>query len=98
MIGPASTSDEKSSSAQIASISGFLHGFELNPPAVGLATLKIYDSENSTVSGKQILCTATVAAGQNSIYVELPSPRVANKGLYATLTGTTTYVVGFSLG
>ena len=97
-IGPQTTSDQQSASAQIASRPGFFHGFELTPPNVGLATLKIYDSENSSISGKKILAEATVAAGQNSIFLTYVVPRVANRGIYVTLTGTTTYVVGYSLG
>lgn len=98
MIGPATTSDEQSASANITVRSSFLHGFEVNPPDTGIATIKIYDSENSTLTAKKIMATATVAAGQNSIYVTFPAPRVANRGIRAVLTGTTTYTVGYSLG
>lgn len=91
-----SSSGEKSSTAQITLIGGFLHGFELNPPSSGLATLKIYDSNAGGTS--LLLATATTAAGLPSIYVEFPYPRAANSGIYAVLTGTTTYSVGFSLG
>lgn len=90
------SSGELSATQQVTTIGGHLHGFELNPPATGLATLKIYDSKAAGTS--LLLSTATTAAGLPSIYVEFPSPRTANSGIYAVLTGTTTYSVGFSLG
>lgn len=92
----ASSSGEKSATAQIVIIGSYLCGFELNPPASGLATLKIYDSNAAGTSF--LLATATTAAGLASIYVEFPNPRTANSGIYAVLSGTTTYSVGFSLG
>lgn len=92
----ASSSGEKSATAQITLTGGYLHGFELNPPSTGLATLKIYDSKSAGTTG--LISTATTAAGLPSIYVEFPAPRTANSGIYAVLTGTTTYVIGFSLG
>lgn len=92
----ASSSGEKSATAQITVIGSYLHGFELNPPSTGLATLKVYDSKAGAASS--LIATATTAAGLPSIYVEFPAPRIANSGIYAVLTGTTTYVVGFSLG
>lgn len=90
------SSGEKSATAQITTIGGYLHGFELNPPSTGLATLKVYDSNAAGVTF--LLATATTAAGLASIYVEFPAPRTANSGIYAVLSGTTTYSVGYSLG
>lgn len=96
-IRPAATSSGvKSATAQIIATGGYLHGFELNPPSTGYATLNIYDSNNAGTGF--LLTTASVAAGQNSIYCEFPTLRTANSGIYAVLTGTTTYSVGFSLG
>lgn len=92
----ASSSGEKSATAQITTTGGYLHGFELNPPASGLATLKVYDSGSSSTTN--LIATATTAAGLPSIYVEFPAPRTANSGIYVVLSGTTTYSVGFSLG
>jgi len=95
----ATSSGELSANAQIMSTGGYLHGFELNPPVSGIATLKLYDSNNSTTAGKLLLATATVASGMNSVYCEFPGLRTANVGIYAVLGGTsTTYSVGFSLG
>lgn len=92
----ASSSGEKSATSQIITLGGYLCGFELNPPSSGLATLKIYDSSSGTPTN--LIATATTANGLPSIYVEFPAPRTANSGIYAVLTGTTTYIVGFSLG
>ncbi len=90
------SSGELSSSTQITVIGGYLHGFELNPPGTGIATLKIYDSD--TGGTNLLISTATTAYGLSSVYVEFPHPRVANKGIYAVLSGTTTYSIGYSLG
>lgn len=94
------SSGEKSATAQVTTTGGFLHGFELNPPATGIGTLKIYDSRAASTS--LLISTATVAAGLPSVYVEFPHGRAANSGIYAVLSNTTadlsTYVIGFSLG
>jgi len=92
----ATSSGVKSATSQITSTGGYLHGFELNPPSTGYATLNIYDSGSGDTT--LLITTASVAAGQNSIYCEFPSLRTANSGIYAVLTGTTTYTIGFSLG
>lgn len=92
----ASSSGELSATQQVTTIGAYLCGFELNPPSSGVATLKVYDS--SSAGTTKLLSTATTASGLPSIYVEFPNPRVANSGIYAVLTGTTTYVIGFSLG
>lgn len=102
MIGPATTSDEQSATASITVRSSFLHGLDLNPPTVGFATLKIYDSEDSVVTGRKLIAEAVCAAGQNSVYISFNAPRVANRGIRAVLTQTTgttaVYNVAFSLG
>lgn len=92
----ATSSGQLSATSQVTTIGAYLCGFELNPPATGLATLKIYDSNAAGTT--KLLSTATTAAGLASIYCEFPAPRTANSGIYAVLTGTTTYAVGFSLG
>lgn len=91
------TSDEQSASAAIMARPGFLHGFELLPPLLGTSTLKIYD--NAAVATGKLVAEATVAAGQNSMWLNFSSPRVLNQGCYASLSGSaTTYIVSFSLG
>lgn len=98
VYGPVTTSDEKSASATIYAAQSHFHGFEILPPASGYAILKIYDSADSTLTGKKIVAEAQIAAGMNSIFLALVSPRVCNQGVRAELTGTgsTTYTVGFS--
>lgn len=96
VYGPVTTSDEQSASATIYAAPSHFHSFEILPPSTGYATLKIYDSENSSLTGKKILAEASVSFGMNSIYLALPIPRVCNRGIRAELTGTTTYTVGFS--
>lgn len=99
LIGPATSSGEKTDDAVICARPGYLHGFELLPPSAGTVTLKIYDSENSTVSGKTVLAQAKVAAGQNSVYCAFLVPRVANRGIFAEVDVTTSsYTVAYSLG
>jgi hypothetical protein len=94
---PQTSSDELSASAQISSMRSFLYGVELNPPSTGLATLKLYDSENSTITGKKLILSCVVAAGQSTLFITFPSGRSANRGIYAALTGTTTYIIGYNL-
>lgn len=96
MIGPGTSSGEKSSSEAIATRPAYLHGFEINPPNSGLAVLKIYD--NASAASGIVVATATVAAGQNSLYLDFRAARVCNNGIYASLTGTTTYIISYSLG
>ncbi len=98
MIGPATTSDEQTSSAVISGRTGFLHGFEVLPPPSGLAKLRIYDSDTADLTNKKVLAEAQCAAGNNSVHIEFMAPRVATKGIYANYTGSSSYTVGFSLG
>lgn len=98
-IGPATSSGEKSASTVIYTRPCYLHGFEVVPPNIGYSVLKVYDSSNTSTAGKTIIAEATVAAGQNSIYLSFMTPRVANNGVYAELTntsGSTTFVLAFS--
>lgn len=97
MIGPASYSGEKSADAVIYAAPAFLHGFELQPPTIGYATLKIYD--NASAASGTLIASATVAAGMNSIYLDFTAARACNNGIYADITVTstsTTYSVAFS--
>lgn len=96
--GPASSSGELSASSIVMNMTGYLHGVELNPPSVGLATVKVWDSPTTSTVGKRLLTTMTCAAGQNALFLTFLMPRIANSGIYCELTGTTTYVVGYSLG
>lgn len=93
MIGPATTTGELSASSQAWARPGYLHGVEFNPPVSGQATLKLYDG---TSSAGKLLTTLTSASGETSISVQFVVPRVVNFGIYASLSGISTYVVAFS--
>lgn len=93
IIEPCITSGEKSASAVICAAPALLVAIDLLPPSEGSATLKIYD--NASAASGTIIFEATVASGGSSITTNLTMPRLAIKGLYASLTGTTTYIVGF---
>lgn len=90
------SSGERSATVQITTTGGYLHSLQINPPSSGYATLKVYDSNNAGTT--LLIATVAVSAGLNSIYLSLPHPQTANNGIYAVLTGTTTYTIGFSLG
>lgn len=94
ILEPSSVSGEKNASAVIYAAPAILQSIDLLPPATGVATLKIYDHP-STASGT-IIAELVVAAGQNSASIHLATARRAVTGLYASLSGTTTFVVGFS--
>ncbi len=97
MIGPVTSSGEQSASGVVYPRCAGLHSFEFLPPTTSTSTLKIYDSATATTSGKLLLASATVSAGQNSIYLNYGVPRVCNQGIYCVLSGSaTTFVIGFS--
>lgn len=95
------SSGNKTADAQICSTGRecFLHTVFLDPPSSGTATLTIYDSENSTVSGKNILAYVEVAStATGSEVYHLTTPVNANKGIYAVFTGTgSSYQVHYSI-
>ena len=93
ILEPATVSGEKSASAVIYAAPAALIGIDLLPPSSGIATLKIYDHP-SAASGT-IVAELVVAAGMNAQSVHLAVSRRALTGLYASLTGTTTYIVAF---
>ena len=98
MSCPTTSSGEKSADAQISTQPGRLQGIDINPPAANSSTLKIYDSNNSTLSGKLLLRTITIPAGVASINLS-DLDIVVNQGIYADLGGdATTYIVHYSLG
>lgn len=94
ILEPATSSGAKTADAVIYAAPAILQFIDIMPPAAGVATLKIYDHP-SAASGT-LLATVEVAAGMNSVSVNLTTARRALTGLYADLTGTTTYIVGFS--
>lgn len=95
------SSGSKTADAQICSTGRecFLHTIFLDPPSAGTATLTIYDSENSTVSGKNVLAyVESFSTDDSSQVYHLTTPVNTNKGIYAVFTGTgATYQVHFSI-
>lgn len=90
------SSGTKSASGVILGAGGYLCSIDIDPPASGSATLIIYD--NPSAASGTVLSRMTVQAGQNSINVNLNAPQIANSGIYAALTGTTNFVIGFQRG
>lgn len=103
-IYPTNSSGLKTSSAQIATRQSFLSGIDMISPSSGTATLTIYDSSNSSTSGKLILAEMEVDAGMPSCNHEYSSFINANQGIYATLsysagaTADASYIIRYALG
>lgn len=94
ILEPSTSSGAQTADGVIYAAPAILQSIDLMPPASGVATLKIYDHP-SAASGT-LLATLEVAAGANSQSIHMTTARRALRGLYADLTGTTTFVVGFS--
>lgn len=97
ILEPCTSSGEKSASALISSHPGLLMAIDLLPPASGAATLVIYDNNAASASGT-VLFECSVSSGTASSSINMSMARYSGKGLYAVLTGTTTYVVGYTVG
>jgi hypothetical protein len=78
----------KTADYQIYAGPGSLNTIFVDPPSVGVATLTIYDSANSAVSGKTELVYIEIPAGVTSDAAHLTLPVAFNFGAYAVLTGT----------
>ncbi len=97
------SSGRKTESAQISVNPGALVGVDLTNPAAGQANLTLWDSENSTTSGKTVLAELQLDAGLQTITHEFSIPVTVNRGIYAELTyagggSGSTFVVRFFLG
>lgn len=98
LIGPVTSSGLKTASAQITNMSGFLHSIIINPPNTGIATIELFNSEDSNTAGKLSLGRFSCAAGQNSLYFAALVPMAAERGIYASvLSGSAAFVVGYSI-
>jgi hypothetical protein len=96
MFNYSTSSGVKTASSQILSARGGLCGVDTTAPSSGSSVLTIYDSENSTTSGKLVLAEMHLDAGLASLNHEYVVPVGANRGIYCVLTSTgagTTYVV-----
>lgn len=91
------TSGILSATTQIQSTEGQLTGIDLVPPATGTVTLTIYDSIGGT-SAATAIASLQVNSLANSITTHYSIPRAFNKGCYAVLTGTTSFIVLYTIG
>ncbi len=90
----------KTASAQISTMSGSLMGFDVQCPSSGYNIFTVYDSENSTTSGKTIIAVIEGDAGMVGINHEFFAPVAVNRGIYVSVSGTGTdysYIVRYSL-
>ena len=91
-------------SAQISINPGSLSGVDVTPPSEGCSVVKIYDSEDSSLSGKLVLAEFHVDAGHISLNHEYFSAVAVNRGIYAEVTNvsvgasTPSYVVRYGIG
>lgn len=97
----ASSSGQKTASAQISQLPGGLVGLDITPPTSGYVHLTVYDSEDSNTAGKIILTEAYVDAGATGLNHNFYMPLAVNRGLYCDLSGTGTgsaYYIHFVVG
>lgn len=69
-------------------------------PTTGSALLTVYDSSDSSTSGKLVLAEFEIDAGMPSCNHEYTNLVIANSGLYALLTdisGTSSFIVRYAL-
>lgn len=93
------TSDRKTASAQITVLPGALCGLDAQAPESGQATFYVYDSENASLSGKQIIAEIVVDAGFGGMQHEYFLPAAVNRGIYVQATGAqTAYIVRYIVG
>src|SRR5947207_1630937 len=91
----------QSASFQINANPGQLFGFSLYGDGTNAASLIIYDSENSSVSGKLELAELQLKATEKQASAPdfLNHGIVANRGMYAVLSGTgASCIVYYTLG
>ena len=98
-INYTTSSDKKTASAQIMALPGALCGIDVQAPSSGQTTLYVYDSENSSLSGKKIIAEVIVDAGFGGMQHEYFMPAVVNRGIYVDMVGTdASYIVRFIAG
>ena len=90
----------KTANAQVSSMGGSLMGIDVQCPSSGKNLVTVYDSENSSTSGKLIICIVEADAGMVSINHEFFAPVAVNRGIYVSVSGTGTdysYIVRYAL-
>lgn len=99
-INYSTSSGLKTTSTQISTQPGSLSGVDVRSPTSGVSYLTLYDSENSSTSGKLVLAVVEADAGMVSVNHEFFIPVAVNRGIYAELSGSgvdAQYIVRFSL-
>lgn len=84
------SSGVQSASFQLTSMASQLFGMALYGDGTNAATLTIYDSANSTTSGKLVIGQLLLAATEKQASAPdfMNHGIVANNGMYAVLSGT----------
>lgn len=92
---PAMSSDLQTASAQVTASMAVLHVVTLNPGSAA-STLIVYDSEDSSTSGKRVLAKLVAAANTASVTETLAHGTEALRGIYCAVSGTgAEYVIKF---
>ncbi len=95
MLEPCQSSDVQSASAAIIARPAALHSVTVLP-AAATSTVIIYD--NATTNSGTILAKITALANAKSETIIFTHPIVANKGLYAALSGAAAnYLLHYSV-
>lgn len=97
------SSGKKTVSTQITTLPGAVLGIDVNPPDMCDSTITIYDSNDGTTAGKNIVTEIKIDAGLASVNHEYNYPVAINEGIYVDLTttgtpGETSYIVRFLVG
>lgn len=94
ILTPVTVSGSLSASQAISTLPGRLMSITLMPPATGTATLVLYDNA-SAASGTILDMVYVSATSTQSININCVVGKAYQKGLYASLTGTTSFNVGY---
>lgn len=98
MYGGVTSSGLKIADAQISTLRSMLHTLIVNPTSAGVGTVTVYDSENSSVSGKLELMKIVINSTDQSNTAHLTEPVNANRGIYIVATGTDiSYIAHYTL-
>jgi len=89
MDSPATSSGLKTSSAVIYDKSCRLQSVQVNTDGTNAATVIVYDSEDTTTSGRLVLAKFIVPGAQGGDFRHFNDIGIyANRGLYCTISGT----------
>lgn len=100
MYNYSTSSGLKTDSAQISVLCGSLRGLDVKAASAGSNLFTVYDSFNSSVSGKLVLAIIEADAGMVSVNHEFFSPLAVNNGIYVVVSGDGSdysYIVRYAL-